>query len=106
MNPDLPHIQAIVLQSVQGFLMLMIIFVPLEMAFALRSTPLLRKNIHQDLVFHFLNALLPQLLLAALLSVLVAIIRPVYASGFFHWLSSIPLPLRFALAVINGDIGS
>lgn len=106
MNPDLPHIQAIVLQSVQGFLMLMIIFVPLEMAFALRSTPLLRKNIHQDLVYHFLNSLLPQLLLAALLTVLVAIIRPVYASGFFHWLSSIPLPLRFALAVIIGDIGS
>jgi hypothetical protein len=38
MNPDLPHIQAIILQSVQGFLTFLIIFVPLEMAFVLRST--------------------------------------------------------------------
>ncbi len=37
---------------------------------------------------------------------LVAFIRPVYASGFFHWISSVPLLIRFALAVIIGDIGS
>jgi hypothetical protein len=64
---------------------------------------LLRNNLYQDLVCYLLDSLLLQLLLAALLGLLVAIIRPVYACGLFHWLSFIPLPLRFALAVISGS---
>jgi sterol desaturase/sphingolipid hydroxylase (fatty acid hydroxylase superfamily) len=106
MKPDLLSILAMILQSLQGFFMLLIIFIPLEMAFALRSSPIPRKHIHQDLIYHFVNSLLPQLILASILSVLVAIIKPVYALGIFSWISSIPLLLRFALAVIIGDIGS
>jgi sterol desaturase/sphingolipid hydroxylase (fatty acid hydroxylase superfamily) len=106
MKTELIHFYGMVLQSLQGFFMLLVIFVPLELAFARRNTALLRKNFHQDLIFHFVNSLLPQLLMAVVVGVLVAVIRPVYASGFFHWVSSIPLLLRFALAVIIGDIGS
>jgi sterol desaturase/sphingolipid hydroxylase (fatty acid hydroxylase superfamily) len=67
---------------------------------------MLRKNIREDLVFHVVNAIFPPLLLAALLSALVAMVRPLYAAGVFSWVASLPILLRFAMAVIIGDIGA
>ena len=106
MKPDLLHLPGSLFQILQGFLFLAIIFVPLEMAFALREGSMLRKNVRQDLVFYVVNAILPPLLLAALLGALVAVVRPLYAAGVFGWVASIPLLFRFALAVIIGDVGA
>lgn len=93
-------------QTLQGFFMLVVIFTPLEMAFSVRDIPFLRRNLAQDLLFFFLNGLLAPLLLSALLGVFVAAVRPLYGTGLFVWVPHIPLLLRFALAVIIGDIGA
>ena len=106
MKTDLLHLPGSLLQILQGFVVLAIIFIPLELAFSLREGPMLRKNVRQDLVFCVVNAIFPPLLLAALLSALVAMVRPLYAAGVFSWVASIPLLLRFALAVVIGDIGA
>jgi sterol desaturase/sphingolipid hydroxylase (fatty acid hydroxylase superfamily) len=106
MKPDLLHLPGSLLHILQGFFFLASIFIPLEMAFALRKGPMLRKNVRQDLVFYVVNAIFPPLLLAALLSALVAMVRPLYAGGVFSWVASIPLLLRFAMAVVIGDIGA
>jgi sterol desaturase/sphingolipid hydroxylase (fatty acid hydroxylase superfamily) len=107
MKPDLLPLTSELLQALQALFFLAIIFIPLEMAFALRvESTTLRKNVHQDLGFYVVNAIVPSLILAGLLSVLVAVVRPIYATGVFHWLASLPLLLRFALAVVIGDVGA
>lgn len=86
-------------------MLMALLFVPLEWVFAQRSHPLLRKQIGQDLLFFLLNSILPPLLLAAALACLVAVVKPLYALGIFAWAGYLPLPIRFGLAIILGDIG-
>ncbi len=106
MNHNWHHLFSVLRPSLQAFFLLALIFVPLEMAFSVQAIPLLRKNVRQDLAFHFLNGTLAPLLLAALLGGFVAVMRPLYATGVFDWVSHLPLLFRFALPVIIGDIGA
>jgi sterol desaturase/sphingolipid hydroxylase (fatty acid hydroxylase superfamily) len=105
MATDLSSLPVHLLQPAQSLLYLGVIFVPLEWVFAQRIYPAPRKQLGQDLIFFLVNSLLPPVLLAAALGGLVALIRPLYATGIFSWSNALPLPIRFILAVIIGDIG-
>lgn len=106
MNTDWQHLSIPIGQALRAFILLALVFVPFEMAFAVHDVPLLRRNYRQDVAFFFVNGVFAPLLLAALLGGVIALMRPLYATGVFAWVSHIPLLLRFALAVIIGDIGA
>lgn len=90
----------------QALVVLAVIFVPLELAFRRQPVPLVRDRLMADVAFFFLNSILPGVLLAALLSLFVPLIRPLYDTGIYGWIGSLPLAMRFSLAVIVGDIGA
>ena len=54
------------------FFLLMLVFVPLERAFAVRRQNVFRKSFGVDLGYYFLNGLLPKLLLAVPMALLTS----------------------------------
>lgn len=102
----LAYLPSLGLQVLKGLLLLMIIFVPLELAFAQRSQSVFRPQWGEDMIYFWVNNLVPKLLLSLLVGGLFIIFRPIYASGIFHWVGTLPLGFRFVLAIVVGDIGS
>lgn len=90
----------------RGLFVLMLIFMPLELLFPQRNHPLLRPRLAEDYGYYFLNALLAPFLVGVAVSGLVFVMRPVYMHGFYDWVGQLPLAVRFALAIIVGDIGA
>ena len=100
------HFPALLSQSVRGFFFMAAIFIPLELAFARTRGPFLRPQFWADLGFYFFNGVIPTLALTALLGLAVPLIAPLYATGLYSWMGAIPIPIKFALAIIVGDIGA
>lgn len=100
------HIPALLGQSARGFILMAAIFVPLELAFARARAPLLRRHLWTDLGYYFFNGIVPALVLTAILGVAVKLIAPLYASGFYTWIGLIPIPIKFGLAIVVGDMGA
>ncbi len=85
---------------------LIVIFVPLERLFALRLQRVFRKSFPTDLAYYFLSSLLPKFLLILPLTMLAWTMHRVAPSGLYSWVESLPPAIRFAAALIVGDIGS
>ncbi|MFZ0408257.1 MAG: sterol desaturase family protein [Cyanobium sp.] len=100
------HLPALLGQSVRGFLLMAAIFVPLEFAFARARIPLLRHQFWTDLGYYFFNGMVPALVLTAILGYVAHLVSPLYASGLYSWIAYIPVPVKFVLAIIVGDVGA
>jgi sterol desaturase/sphingolipid hydroxylase (fatty acid hydroxylase superfamily) len=76
------------------------------LTFSRVSIPFPRRQYFADVAFFFFNAIVPGLLLAALVGVFVHLVRPLYAAGLYGWMGLVPLWIKFPLAIIIGDLGS
>lgn len=93
-------------QASKNFLLMAVIFVPLEFAFTLQEIRPMRRQFWADIGFFFLNSILPGMMLAFLVGYLVFVVKPIYATGVYGWLGLLPILLKFPLAIIVGDFGA
>lgn len=106
MSALLEHSFALLGQSARGLLLMAAIFIPLEVAFARARIHWLRRNFWVDLGYFFLNGIVPVIVLGGILAQVVRLISPLYASGLYAWVDYLPIPLKFILAIIIGDVGA
>lgn len=106
MLTTLAALPAALVRTASLFALLAIIFVPLEMLFKRRSVSWLRPSFWVDVGFFFVNGIIPAMVLGSLVAVLVFLVKPLYALGVFAWVGSLPLALKFPLAIAVGDIGA
>ena len=88
------------------FVLMAVIFIPLELLFKRCPASFFRPRLWTDVGLFFVNSIIPAIVLAVLVGILVFLVRPLYASGVFAWVGSLPLTLKFPLAIIAGDIGA
>ena len=86
--------------------LLAVIFVPLERCCARHSQKVLRKGFLTDLGYYFINSLLPKMLLILPLSMIAQGLHYFVPSGFYSWVTDMPLGLRFAAAIVVGEFGA
>jgi sterol desaturase/sphingolipid hydroxylase (fatty acid hydroxylase superfamily) len=86
--------------------LLMAIFVPLERRYALHPLKVFRKSFSTDLAYYFLSSLLPKVLLIVPLTMLAWATHRVVPNGLYSRVAAIPPAIRFAAALIVGDVGS
>lgn len=85
--------------------LLMVVFVPLEKLCALHRQKVFRKAFVTDLAYYFLSSLLPKMLLILPMTMLAWAMHRVVPSGLYSWVAAMPPAMRFAAAVIVGDVG-
>jgi sterol desaturase/sphingolipid hydroxylase (fatty acid hydroxylase superfamily) len=86
--------------------LLVVVFVPLERLWTLRPQKVFRKAIGTDLLYYFLNSLVPKLLLIVPLTLVAAAVHRVVPSAFYSSVSALPLWIRLAAALIVGEVGA
>ncbi len=102
----LPPVAFDLLRLCIWLVLLMIIFVPMERLFAQHPQKIFRKGFFTDLGYYFLNSLLPKLLLAVPLSILAMSLHYLVPGRWYGGVADMPLWLRFASALIVGELGS
>jgi sterol desaturase/sphingolipid hydroxylase (fatty acid hydroxylase superfamily) len=80
--------------------------VPLERIWPVRTQRFLRKAFGTDLVYYFVNAIAPKLLLVLPLSAVAAVAHHFGPVQYYLWIGDQPFPLRAAAALVIGEIGS
>jgi sterol desaturase/sphingolipid hydroxylase (fatty acid hydroxylase superfamily) len=81
------------------------IFIPLERFFSVHpGKPTNTDRLH-DLLYYFLNSLLPALAISIPLSVIAVVAHHIIPSPLPVALSALPLPAKLAIAFIVGEIG-
>ncbi len=88
------------------FMILLALFVPLERVLGQRKQKVLRDHFVLDTAYYFINSLLPKFLLMIIFSQVVLVIAKFGPADFYNWVGSLPGALRFALAVVVGEIGA
>jgi sterol desaturase/sphingolipid hydroxylase (fatty acid hydroxylase superfamily) len=105
---DQQHLQALALSLIRlwlWFLLLAVVFMPLERLFAIQPRKIFSKSLASDLGFYVLNGLLPNLLLAVPL-VLIAYVAYYFVPWRLHEaIAAWPLWLRGLAAFVVGDLG-
>ena len=86
--------------------LLMVIFVPLERVWARHTQKVFRRGFFTDLGYYFLNSLLPKTLLVLPLSAIAWGLHHFAPSGLYSRVAEMPLWMRFAAAMIVGEIGA
>lgn len=84
---------------------LAILFLPLERLWSLRKQKISRKNIFHDLIYYFLNSLLPAFILAFPISILAVAIHRIMPWPIVTFVAGMNIWVRFAAIVIVGEIG-
>jgi len=84
---------------------LVVIFVPLELLFAVQPHKTLRKGIGTDLCYYFISSLLPALLLSAPVAMLAWSVAQIVPSGVFVFTHSLPYWPRVLAAFVIGEAG-
>jgi sterol desaturase/sphingolipid hydroxylase (fatty acid hydroxylase superfamily) len=105
MGPHLSNVLVSFVRLALWFVLLALIFIPLERLFSQTRQPILRRDWWADFGLYFLNGLLPPLLLILPMAWLAS-----GFSGLMHWpyyqaMNHLPAALRFLLALVVGDIG-
>ena len=85
--------------------LLSLIFIPLERLFALRQTKVFRAGVATDLAYYFLNALLPNLLLVAPLTLLAWGLHRVMPPAYLETVAQLPGWVRIPAVLLVGEIG-
>jgi sterol desaturase/sphingolipid hydroxylase (fatty acid hydroxylase superfamily) len=94
------------LRQCAWLVLLMIVFVPLERLFKLHSQNVFRKSFGSDLIYWFLNGILPKIVLILPLTVLSAGFHHFVPIAFYHSVAALPLWLRMSAAMVVGEIGA
>jgi sterol desaturase/sphingolipid hydroxylase (fatty acid hydroxylase superfamily) len=87
-------------------LLLLVIFIPLERLWARHPQKIFRKGFLTDLGYYFLNSLVPKLLLTLPLSAIAWGVHRFVPGGMYSWAADMPLGMRFAAAMIVGEVGA
>jgi sterol desaturase/sphingolipid hydroxylase (fatty acid hydroxylase superfamily) len=85
--------------------LLMVVFVPLERVFALHPQKVFRLGFVSDLAYYFLSSLLPKLLLILPMAALGWALHFVVPGSLQARAAALPLAMRFAAALVVGEIG-
>lgn len=102
---SLPGSAVAVLRLAVWLILLSAIFIPLERFFSVRpGKPASTDRLH-DLVYYFLNSLLPAFAISIPLSMIAVFAHHFIPSVVPATLSALPLPARLALAFVIGEIG-
>lgn len=88
------------------FVLLFIVFVPLERGFARVRLPVRRRGFGIDVVYFFLSGVLPKLLLVIPLGYIAAGVHRWMPSDYYQAVAQWPIALRIGAALIVGDIGA
>jgi len=80
------------------------IFTPLERLFAGRPRPVLRARLGSDLVYYFLNNLLPPLILAPPLAAIGWLLHFIVPHSVYALSGSLPVWARVGLGLVLGDL--
>lgn len=102
------HVFALGLEFVRLLIWLVLltaIFVPLERIFAVHPQGVFRKGFSSDLAFYFLSGFLPKLLLAVPMAIAAWLLHLVVPAALQSRAAAMPLLMRFAAAMIVGEIG-
>jgi sterol desaturase/sphingolipid hydroxylase (fatty acid hydroxylase superfamily) len=105
LQPHLLSFATDVLRLVIWLLLLMVIFIPLEKLFAIRAQKIFRKSFPADLVYFFLNGLLPKILLVVPMALLARGLHYAIPSAIHSWAAGLSLWTRLAAALVVGEFG-
>ena len=94
------------LRNTAWFILLALIFVPLERLFPRNPQPVIRANYREDLFYYFINGILPKLILILPLSLLAAAVHHVGPNAFYQWVADLSVRKRLVLALLVGDFGA
>ncbi len=86
-------------------LILLTIFIPVERLFPLQRQRVVRKEFFVDLLYYFLNNLLPKALMIAPMALVAWAARHVMPAGFVSYVATLPLWAKFAAAMVVGETG-
>ncbi len=93
------------LQLAVWFALLLIVFAPLERMFGRRKQKIFRRFFCADLLYYFLNGIVPRLLMILPLTVFSAGLHRLTPVAFYSWMAALPLWFRLALALVANEIG-
>jgi len=82
-----------------------VIFLPMEHLFAIRSQKKMRAGFVRDLVYYFLNNLLPGFLLVVPTTLIVWALHRLIPGGLHHWVAGLPIGARYGAALVMAEIG-
>jgi sterol desaturase/sphingolipid hydroxylase (fatty acid hydroxylase superfamily) len=88
-----------------NFLLVLVVFVPLEKLFAARRQKILRPAFWTDFGYFVISGLVPKLLLILPLSALAWVVHRAAPSAYFTAIGSLPLSIRLIAALVVGEIG-
>jgi sterol desaturase/sphingolipid hydroxylase (fatty acid hydroxylase superfamily) len=106
LSPRLSSFALDLLRLCVWFLLLVVIFGPLEKRWTLRSQKFFRKAFGTDVVYYFLSGLLPKLLLIPPMTIFAAAMHRLVPLAFYDQVAALPDWLRLLAAFVIGDIGS
>jgi sterol desaturase/sphingolipid hydroxylase (fatty acid hydroxylase superfamily) len=102
---ELPPWAVDILRLSIWLMLLMLIFVPLERAFALHRQKIFRKSIFTDLGYYYLNGLLPKLVMVFPVAAIAWLMRRIVPAAVHSWSAGLPLSARLVAALVAGELG-
>jgi sterol desaturase/sphingolipid hydroxylase (fatty acid hydroxylase superfamily) len=103
---NLPPVAVDLLRIALWLVLLAAVFVPLEKLFPRKASKTFRARWLTDLAYYFLNSLVPKLVLILIFSAVMSGIVQYGPSQFYQWVGQMPTSLRFAAAIVVGEIGA
>lgn len=103
--PHLTPLMITILRLVVWLILLVCIFVPLERLFELHPAKIWRKEVGIDLIWYFVNSIVPAAIIAIPLSVLTAFLQSTNPFGFYSLMAGLPLWLSVLLILVVNDFG-
>lgn len=88
------------------FVLLFLLFVPLERIWPLHPQKILRRAFGSDVFYYFLSGLAPKLLLILPLTLLTGLIHQFLPAAFYQSVADWPLWLRGTAALVVGEVGA
>jgi sterol desaturase/sphingolipid hydroxylase (fatty acid hydroxylase superfamily) len=102
---ELPPFLVDVIRLGIWFLLLLLIFVPLERLFALNPQKIFRKSFLVDVGYFFLSGLAPKALLVFPVAAIAWGMHRLVPGAVHEWTASLPLGARLAAALVVGEFG-
>ncbi len=104
--PQLLHFAIDMFRLCLWLVLLAAVFVPLERLFAVRPERLWRRQIAVDLGYYFLSSLLPAVIIALPMALFATALNHVLPAASASWALTLPLWLRFCLAMVVAECGA
>lgn len=102
---ELPPVLGEIIHLGIWFLLLMLIFTPLEKIFSLHPQKIFRKAFFVDMGYYFFNGVLLNALLAWPVAVIAWAMHRMVPAAIHHWAAALPLAPRLVAALVVGEFG-